>query len=266
MKIVILGGGSIGEAFARCIVQKKITSPSDLLIVEVNPEKAAKLKSALKCSVSSDSSEIAAYDFIIMAVKPQDFASLAAQIVTQCKPEQVFISVMAGVPLAKIGASLGGVNKLIRCMPNLPVVKGEGTIAFVPSKEVNYDELIQCERILGSGGTVVRLDSEELLDPVTAISGSGPGYLYYALERLMEVSAELGLSEETARALIFSTIRGALGLAENEPHSLTTLRAAVTSKGGTTQAAIECFEEHKLGEALKEGVRRACRRAKELAS
>ncbi|MCO6432507.1 MAG: pyrroline-5-carboxylate reductase [Deltaproteobacteria bacterium] len=264
MRVLILGGGSIGEAFARAILGTGLVKEGSLEIVEVQGGRAGKLRGELKCAVRESVGEIASFRYLLIAVKPQDFAALAASL-PKLSADQIVISVMAGVPIKRIEEALQGHKKIIRCMPNLPVVIGQGTIAFATSSAVGSDELRDAERILASGGRAVALESESQIDAVTALSGSGPAYLFYAVEKLLEVGVELGLTEEQARSLILNTIKGAAAMVEKEPHSLKTMRAAVTSKGGTTAAAIEQFERGGLGETLKEGVRSACLRAKELA-
>ncbi len=264
MKIAIIGCGNMGMAFANSFVQYNLVNSSDLLLIEKNAERGAVLQ-AQKAGVVVDtiSSKIQEVDLIILSVKPQDFHSVAAEIKNFIKENQVVLSIMAGITIAKIQESLGH-TAIIRAMPNTPAMLGQGMTAFVAADEIETKTILKIENLINSTGRAIYLDSEELIDGVTGLSGSGPAYFYYIVKAMVQAGEEMGFDQKMASMLVKQTLLGAYHLMQTSDKSLDELIQAVASKGGTTEAALKTFEENGVAEGLKKGIIAAKERAKEL--
>ncbi len=264
MKIAIIGCGNMGMAFANSFVQYNLVNASDLLLIEKNAERGAVLQ-AQKAGVVVDtiSSKIQEVDLIILSVKPQDFQSVAAEIKNFIKENQVVLSIMAGITIGKIQESLGH-TAIIRAMPNTPAMLGQGMTAFVSADDIETKTILKIENLINSTGRAIYLDSEELIDGVTGLSGSGPAYFYYIVKAMVQAGEEMGFDHKMASMLVKQTLLGAYHLMQTSNKSLDELIQAVASKGGTTEAALKIFEEKGVAEGLKKGIIAAKDRAKEL--
>jgi pyrroline-5-carboxylate reductase len=176
----------------------------------------------------------------------------------------LFISIVAGIPLAALSRWLGGHRKLVRCMPNTPALIGAGITALYALPEVTSEDRGKAQSILAAAGEIVWVDEERLLDPVTAVSGSGPAYVFWFIEQLAATAERLGLEKQTSMKLALHTVLGAAKLAASSDEPPAVLRKNVTSKGGTTEAALRVFDEEKLAERLARAVEAASRRATEM--
>jgi pyrroline-5-carboxylate reductase len=174
------------------------------------------------------------------------------------------LSIAAGLRLADISRWLGGHARLVRAMPNTPALIGAGIAGLYASPEVNAEERACAEQILGAVGETVWVEEEGLLDPVTALSGSGPAYVFWFIEQLAASGEALGLAPEAARKLALATVAGAGRLAAQSGEPPALLRERVTSKGGTTEAALRVFEEERMAERLRRALEAASRRGTEL--
>jgi pyrroline-5-carboxylate reductase len=175
------------------------------------------------------------------------------------------LSIAAGVRAQTIGQWLT-TGRIVRAMPNMPALIRAGVSAAIALPDVSAAERQHADEILRAVGTVIWLDDESMLDAVTALSGSGPAYVFYFIEAMQAVAREMGFSEAHARALTLQTFAGAAQLALQSDESASALRAKVTSKGGTTAAALESLERDKVAEAIARAVRAAAARAHELGS
>ena len=180
-------------------------------------------------------------------------------------PHQLVISVMAGISLQTMHVALGQ-SKLVRVMPNIPTLIAEGMSVFFASENVDSDGIKWVKTLFSSCGTCLEAKNEDAIDAATAISGSGPGYLFYFVEQMTESAKSLGFTEEEAQLLVQKTILGATLLWESQQVSPETLRKQVSSPGGTTLAALNHFQSENVGESIKEGIQQAYIRAKELTS
>lgn len=263
MKIAVLGAGNMGLAFASAFVVKKLAQPSDLLLIEPRKEAHADLKAqGFQNILESVTAQITDVQLLILAVKPQDFIVLAGQIRPFIRPDQIVLSIMAGMNISKI-KSLLGVHKIVRSMPNTPAKLGLGVTGYV-TQELNAPEEKWIESLLNSTGSAIKFSDENLMDTVTAISGSGPAYFYYFLKSIVEAGKQLGMEERMAKKLASETMLGAYHLVKNSDADFDELINAVKSKGGTTEAALNTFEDNKVGLYITEGVINAEKRAKEL--
>ena len=208
-------------------------------------------------------------EILLLAVKPQDMRAALAALPGDSQRKLV-ISIAAGVRLAALSRWLGGHRKLVRCMPNTPALIGAGIAGLYALPEVSAAERRAAEAILGAVGEVVWVEDERLLDPVTAVSGSGPAYVFWFIEQLAASGEKLGLPAETRSKLAMQTVLGAAKLAAQSDEPPRELRKHVTSKGGTTEAALKVFDEEKLAERFMQSAgrgqpprRRARRRARQ---
>ena len=264
MKITIVGCGNMGLIYARAFLKYHITSRKNLLLVEKNDSRKQEL---VKLDIGEvtviDDPHIGACEVVIIAVKPQDFEILAAELKQVLQPGNIIVSIMAGVKIERIENVLGQKN-IVRAMPNSPAEVGMGMTAFVPHKFLSVKAIRKVENLLGTTGRIVSFENENLLDAVTALSGSGPAYFFYLVKHMVEVGKQMGFDEAVASMLVKQTMLGAFHLLNNASKPLEELIKAVASKGGTTEAALSVFKEAQIGESLQKGIIKARDRASEL--
>ncbi len=266
-RVAIIGGGNMGSAFARAFLSSDLCAPSSLLVVEPAAEKREYLRESLGCTVKDGIDRtLSSSEIIFLAVKPTEAAAVCAKLRTSLSPHQLVVSIMAGVRTQDLVSALGGHNLVLRCMPNTPAQCAAGMTVYFSPATLERDLRATVEKLLQSTGACLEVGQEMLLDAATAISGSGPAYIFYLIEHYVKAATELGFSVDEAEFLVAQTIVGALGLWTSSGEQPTELRQRVTSKGGTTAAAIETFEEHAVGSALRDGIHRAFERCLELAS
>src|SRR3954466_10744593 len=181
-------------------------------------------------------------DVVVLAVKPQQMHAAAATLAPHLAPETVVLTIAAGIRLVDLARWLKGHARLVRAMPNTPALIGKGISGLYAASSVDATGRELAAAVLGAGGELLWVDDEAMLDAVTAVSGSGPAYVFYFLEALTQAAHDLGFAAGDARRLAYATFAGALALAEGSEHEPAVLRAQVTSKGGTTEAAIATME------------------------
>jgi pyrroline-5-carboxylate reductase len=261
-KVAIIGGGNMGLAFARALVRGGIVNQSNLLVIDRSLKQKPEIERELKCKVAqSPSSELKNYDVVVLSVKPQDAGVLLASLKGLTIKSQLFISLMTGVSLKRMSAALSNQN-IVRAMPNLPARVGQGVTVWKSLKKLTGKQRENVETILNSAGISFEVNKESMMSSATAVTGTGPGYFYYFMEHLLKASKKLGFSAKDSERLILETMRGSLTLWEKSGESVETLRKRVTSKGGTTHAAITRFKKRRLGPAIVEGVLSADKRAR----
>jgi pyrroline-5-carboxylate reductase len=202
-------------------------------------------------------------DTLVLAVKPQDMKQALSSLGSEVRGTLV-ISVAAGITLDTLSRWLGGHRKIVRCMPNTPGLIGAGITGLFASPDVSAAEKQKAESILRAVGEVVWLSAERLIDPVTAVSASGPAYVFWFIEQLAAAAVKLGIPREEAMKLAKHTVLGAARLAIESSDSPETLRKNVTSKGGTTEAALNVFDQEKLAERFIRAVEAASKRGEEM--
>lgn len=263
MNIAFLGGGNMANALIGGLAARGF-AVADMSVVEPIAAAREKLASAYGIHVSAVPDEATrGADTLVLAVKPQDMKSALAP----CAPlvtGKLVISIAAGVRLATLSRWLGGHRKLVRSMPNTPALIGAGIAGVYAPPEVGSEERRRVEQILGAVGAVVWVEAEALLDPVTALSGSGPAYVFWFIEQLSRSGVAMGLAPEAARTLALQTVLGAARLAADSPEAPGVLRERVTSKGGTTEAALKVFAAEGLADGLARALDAASRRGTEL--
>ncbi|MSQ89458.1 MAG: pyrroline-5-carboxylate reductase [Betaproteobacteria bacterium] len=258
MNVVFIGGGNMADALIGGLLKSGFAA-SQLRAVEVNGD--ARRRLADKHRVMCFDAPQKAYrpgDVIVLAVKPQQIQEAARYSGLKADANLV-ISIAAGITLTSLSRWLGGHARLVRAMPNTPALIGAGITGLCALAGVGEAEKKQAATILGAVGTTVWIADESLMDAVTAVSGSGPAYVFWFIEQLANAGQSLGLPLEVAEKLARETVLGSAKLAAQSGESPALLRERVTSKGGTTEAALRVFHE----EALAEGIQRAIAAARE---
>ena len=264
MKILVIGGGNMGLTFAKSFLSTHIVKPEDMFVLEKSLEKAEELQ---KLNIGKIFGEPGTFvkeaDLIILAVKPQDAKELFSKIKSYIDEQQVVLSIMAGVKIATITAGLG-TKKVVRAMPNLPAQIGVGMTVFTSSNDVTRIELVTVQNLINATGKAIYVEDENMIDAATAISGSGPAYVFYLMQGLIEAANQMGFTQAEAELLSYQTFRGAVELFNKFDFSCETWIGKVMSKGGTTEAAFRVFENQNTKAGFIAGVQEALNRAKEL--
>ncbi|MCX8146172.1 MAG: pyrroline-5-carboxylate reductase [Azovibrio sp.] len=264
MKITFLGGGNMAAALVAGLVKQGF-APADIVVVELLAEQRQKLAEAhgIVCLAEVEASALES-DVLVLAVKPQQMRAALQPFVGRLQ-HQIVVSIAAGLTLETLSRWLGGYRRIVRAMPNTPAMIGAGMTGLCALPEVALNERFAAERILQAAGTTLWVEAEDMMDAVTAISGSGPAYLFLFIEALEQAALELGFVPEQARLLAIETTLGAARLAADSSEPASVLRQRVTSKGGTTEAALEVMRTHGVREGLIAGAKAAAARGRELA-
>ena len=263
MKITFIGGGNMAVALIGGL-RKQGFSAAGMEVVDPSPEARERLTETfgVRCTPTLDAAALNC-EVLVLAVKPQQMRAALAPAHGKLGNHLV-VSIAAGLRLADIGRWLGGYRKLVRTMPNTPALIGAGITGLYADASVDHEGRATAEKILAAVGRTVWIEDEAMMDAVTAISGSGPAYVFYFIESLENAARNLGFDDESARMLAIETFLGAARLAESSADPIATLRERVTSKGGTTEAALLSFDADKLHAAIERGVQAANTRGREL--
>ena len=267
LKIAILGAGNIGGALLGGILKSHLAEPEDVVATDAREERRRELEEHWKIRVlpSENREAVRGRDVVLLAVKPFTLPKVLAEIKGALRPNQIVISVAAGVPLAFIESVVGKQVSLFRAMPNIPVLVEEGATAVAGNEATTPEQQKIVEKIFRSLGVVVFVE-ESQLDAVTGLSGSGPAYVYMVIEALIEGGKKMGLSQEVATRLTEQTVLGAAKLVRDTKLHPAILRDEVITPGGTTIAAIHELEKHGLRAMLISAVETATMRSREIAA
>jgi pyrroline-5-carboxylate reductase len=264
--IGFVGSGNMAEALIKGIIRAQVCAPENIFISDIRPERLELLAKEYGVQpVESNAALAGKVDILVLSVKPQNMAEALQSIKDTFKSDTLVISIAAGIKVAKIAAALGEVA-IVRVMPNTPALIGEGASALFANEKAK-PMLKKAEKIFAAVGRVVVVDDENLIDVVTAVSGSGPAYYFLLMEEMIRAAGELGLPDSAAKDLVLQTAKGAALLAveadkRGEPPA--ELRRKVTSPGGTTEAALKVFADGNLGPTIAAGIKRARDRSREL--
>lgn len=263
MKITFIGGGNMAIALIGGL-RKQGFSAAGIQVVEPVPEARDRLEDVfgVRCTPVLDASAMAC-EVLVLAVKPQQMKEAVAPAIGHFK-DQLVISIAAGLRLADISRWLGGHRKLVRTMPNTPALIGAGITGLCADPSVDHEQKGVAEKIMTAVGRTTWIEDESMMDAVTAISGSGPAYVFYFIEALETAAINLGFEPFAARTLAVETFLGAARLADSTTEPVSSLRERVTSKGGTTAAALDSFAADAIAAAIERGVQAANARGKEL--
>lgn len=266
MKTAFLGGGNMASALAGGLLAGGI-APGSVHVIEPEAPQRARLAErfpGIGLAAQADDA-LSSAEALVLAVKPQVLRDAIRPLVPFLGASRpVVVSVVAGIRLADIARWLGGYDRLVRAMPNTPALIGQGVAGLFALPQVDAEGRRRAEQILAAGGEVLWVEREAMLDAVTAVSGSGPAYVFYFLEALEQAALDLGFAPDAARKLSYATFGGAVALARSGDTPPGVLRAQVTSKGGTTQRALEHMEGKGVAPAIVEAVKAAAHRAEEL--
>ena len=263
MRICFLGGGNMAGALLGGLLSKGFDA-RDMSVVEQSAPARERLAARFPVRIATAPDVgLQGADVLVIAVKPQDMRAALASVSAFSK-EKLVVSVAAGIGIAALSRWLGGHTKIVRCMPNTPGLIGAGITGLYAPPEVGNEERDKAETILRAVGEVVWLAEERLIDPVTAVSASGPAYVFWFIEQLAAAAVKLGIAQEDALTLARQTVLGAARLAVSSGKQPSELRKEVTSKGGTTEAALKVFEEEKLAERFIRAVEAASKRGEEM--
>jgi len=267
MKMTFIGGGNMTTALISGL-RKQHYSAAAMQVVEPIEERRTELteKFGVRCCPEIDKAAMNC-EILVIAVKPLQAKIALAPVMGPLRElltTQLVVSVAAGLRLADVSRWLGGYHQLVRSMPNTPALIGAGITGLFADPAVDHEGRDTAEKILGGVGNTLWVADEAQMDAVTAVSGSGPAYVFYFIEALQQAALSLGFNASAARVLAIETFVGAARLAEQTPEQVSVLRQRVTSKGGTTEAALASFEASGLHDAILRGVMAAMERGREL--
>jgi pyrroline-5-carboxylate reductase len=255
----------MGEALIAGLVRSAHWKPSQITVCDIRHDQLARLQLRYKVQASIDNRWAARESHIILlAVKPQNMAHVLEEMGPVIRPSQLVLSIAAGIPTAYMEKFLGKGVPVIRIMPNTPALVGEGAAAIARGRWANETHENAARAILATVGTVVTVKERDI-DAVTALSGSGPAYVFYLAEAMQEAGIRMGLAPQISDGLVRQTLKGASLLLARSHESPRTLRTRVTSPGGTTEAALKVLEKSGVRSAFRKAITRAQRRARELA-
>ena len=264
MTVAIIGAGVMGETLLSGLIRGGFDA-ADLVVGEKRAERAVELREKYGVEVVEKLSEVTHAETVVLVVKPQDMGDVLAEIAPHLAAGQLVVSLAAGITTDYIERHLAEGIAVVRVMPNTPALVDEGMAAISPGTHCDEEHLVRAEQLLATTGRVVRVP-EKQQDAVTAISGSGPAYLFFVVEAMIEAGVHLGLPRTTATELVVQTVVGSAKLLRETGEHPTVLRERVTSPGGTTAAAIRQLEDHKVRAAFITAMEAARDRSRALAA
>ncbi|MEX0655592.1 MAG: pyrroline-5-carboxylate reductase [Phycisphaeraceae bacterium] len=261
-KLAFIGAGNMAEAIARAAVDKGVLEARQIVAVDPSSDRRELFASLGMAAVASISEAVTVSEQVVLAVKPQTLTDIGGELAGCVSDEHIVVSIMAGQRAAKIEQAVGRALRVVRVMPNTPMLVGQGMAAVALGEHAQADDDALAMKLFEAGGRAIRVD-ESQMDAITAVSGSGPAYLFYLAEAMEQAARDLGLGEH-AELLVAQTLQGAAKLLAESPDTAATLRRKVTSPGGTTEAAIQHLEASGSLDTFVSAVKAAERRSKEL--
>jgi pyrroline-5-carboxylate reductase len=264
-RLAFLGGGNMAAALLSGLQRDPASAPAQTWVVEPDARRRAELETAFGVvALAEPGAALAAADLTVLAVKPQHARTACAQFAAATPvADRLVLSIAAGIRIRDLARWLPGA-RLVRAMPNTPALIGAGITGLAAAAAVTPAERALATRVVEACGQALWFDDEAMLDAVTAVSGSGPAYVFYFIEALQRAAEDLGVTPEAALSLALATFSGASRLAAESGEAPGVLRERVTSKGGTTAAALAVLASHAVADQLLDAVRAAQRRAVEL--
>jgi pyrroline-5-carboxylate reductase len=263
MNITFIGGGNMATAMIGGLLKNGWAAEA-LFVVDIDEAARVRLARDHRVKVAPVLDALSATaDCVVLAVKPQQVRETARELY-RFLGSQLVLSIAAGIRLADLSRWLGNYPKIVRVMPNTPALELAGVSALCATPAVSSDDRARAEKIMRAVGTTLWVDDEKQMDAVTAVSGSGPAYVFYFMEALQQAAVELGFTPADAGRLALATFAGAVKLAHSSADDVATLRARVTSRGGTTERAIGVMDQENVRAAILRAVRAADARSREL--
>ncbi len=265
-RIAFIGGGNMATSLVGGLIAAG-TKPSAIIIAEPDTDKRSRLAQQYQTVTTDDNRSTLQQDVVVLAIKPQLMQAVCRQLSTAADVRQpLFVSIAAGIRSKDITRWLGGNVAVVRCMPNTPALIRCGATALYAGDTVSAAQKQVADEILRAAGITTWVADEELLDVVTALSGSGPAYFFLLMEAMQKTAINMGLDADAAAKLTLQTALGAARMATESGVGPEQLRARVTSRGGTTAAAISSFEHHDFHNNVSKALRAAYNRSRELAN
>ena len=266
MRVGLIGGGYMGEALVSALLKGGVAQADEVTVSDVAKARRQHLKSRYKVAVTTKNAEAAkGAALVVLAVKPQEFAGVASGLRGGLDDSQTVLSIMAGVPIARVVEELGH-SAVVRAMPNTAAFVGQAMSVWTATAAVSNAGSKAVASLLQALGRELRVSDERYLDMATAVSGSGPGFVFLFLEAFIDAGVHIGLRREMAEELALQTLSGSVALAQETGKHPAELRNMVTSPGGTTAAGLQILEDAGLRGAIIDAVEAAYERAKELGS
>jgi pyrroline-5-carboxylate reductase len=267
IRLTIMGCGKLGSAYACALLDSAVCTSESLHIIQRGEDRAQALRSQFGCRVDLLPSPVVSQsEVVVLCTRPQDFPAAAASLAPCVSPAQLIISVMAGVPLARIRIDLPQAKQLVRCMPNLPVCVAKGVTAYVPQEVLTPDNCSKLGAVFKATGSALELKAEEELNWAGAISGSGPGYVFLFADSLVQAALRIGFSEEQALKLVYETFEGSIAIWKEKLHEINGLKESMRLRGGITEAAFSVLESGGIYELVLSAIRKNLAHSAELAA
>lgn len=264
MKILVIGAGNMGLTYAEGMSKSKLLNNENIMVLDKSDEKLNELHQMPYFDAYKEFEDcVPKADIIFLAVKPYHAESVFEDIKPLLSPRQIAVSVMAGVTIETIQEGTG-LTKIIRSMPNLPAQIGQGLTAYIATPKVTNEEVAIVEALLNTTGKSIQVANERFIDASTGISGSGPAYVFYFMQSMMEAATQMGFSKEDATLLVSQTFKGAVELFNQHDLTPKSWMEKVASKGGTTQAALDSMDKNNVNKLIQEAAFAAFNRAVEL--
>jgi pyrroline-5-carboxylate reductase len=264
MKLLVIGGGNMGLTYSEGMSKSPLLNRKKLMIQDLSTDILSSLRENPEFEVYDNLDDcLPQADIVFIAVKPYHCVELFDKMKDIVNDQQVFVSLMAGVTIDFIKDHLG-ISKVVRTMPNLPAKVGKGVTSFTESHDVSRVELLMVRNLLDTTGASIHVETEKFIDKSTGISGSGPAYVFYFMNSMLEAAKKMGFSDNDSKVLVSSTFEGAITLFNESNISPQKWMDRVASKGGTTQAALDSMEDNNVKELIKDAAYAAFERAVEL--
>jgi len=260
VKVAIVGAGVMGEGLINSLIKAGANS-NDIVIKDKHSERVQELKELY----GVNSGNIGDANAILLAVKPQDFEVCIEDLKVEIQSSILFVSIMAGIRCSRIEKAIGKHARVIRVMPNTPLLLGEGMSVIAQGETSSKEDLEWVDKLFSSSGKTLVVD-EKLMDAVTAVSGSGPAYLYGFVEAMIQSAVKMGLTGQDAKLLVNQTLVGATKMIQESGRDAATLRKEVTSPNGTTAAALNSFDASGWEEIVYKAMKAAMDRSRELSN
>jgi pyrroline-5-carboxylate reductase len=262
--IGFIGGGNMATALVKGLVQSGLYDPALLSASDKSEEALKRISSQFGIQIRSSNRELVRQaSLVVLSVKPQNMREVLEEVKDEVVVDHLVVSIAAGIPLKMIGSIIGEDIPMIRVMPNTPALVQQGMSALARGQQVTDEHMVMASRIFSAVGDTVEVE-ESMMDAITAVSGSGPGFLFRIMECMVDGGVAAGLERDTSLRLVVQTCLGAAHLAKESEHSLSRLREMVTSPGGTTAAGLAVFEEMGIDKVITSAIKAACKRSVEL--
>lgn len=264
MEILVIGAGNMGLTYAEGMTKSPLLARKKIKVYDTDSLKTKTLREKSIFDVYDDLNNcLPTADLVFLAVKPYHGEALFREMKPLVNQEQIMVSLMAGVTIDTIQQGLN-LEKVVRTMPNLPAQVGKGVTAYTASKGITRLEIITIRNLLDTTGESIHVNTEKLIDASTGISGSGPAYVFYFMQSMLEAAKTMGFSDHDSKILVSNTFGGAIALFNQSDLSPQKWMDRVASKGGTTRAALDSMDDNNVKELIKEAAYAAFSRAVEL--